>query len=154
MKLLHKRILILFSIALNIGFVVVAISMAVHHSRPYHERSWLDLVAMVERLDLPRDQETAALESIKAFRESADQHDEKIKEARKRVLQLLAAPGPLDRDRLHVLIEAVDHEHGLKRRVFENHVADLRRQLGNEKGAEFFSRLLKHLEDRHRRPKL
>ena len=153
MKLLHKRILILFSVALNIGFVVVAISMAVQHSRPYHERSWLELVGIVEQLDLPPGEEAAVLETIKAFRKIADKHDEDIKTARKMVLQLLAASGPLDRGRLHALVEAAEQEHEIKGKVFENHVADLRRQLGDEKGAEFFSRLLQHLEDKHRRPK-
>ena len=124
-----------------------------NHSRPFHERSWLELVEIVEKLDLPRDQKAAALENIRGFREIADKHDEDIKRARKKVLQLLAGSGPLDADRLHALIESSEKEHGLKTRVFEDHVVDLRRQLGDEKGAAFFSYLLQHLEDKHRRPK-
>ena len=150
MKLLHKRILILFSVALNIGFVVVALSMAVHHSRPFHERSWLEVVDIVDRLDLPRNQQADVLETIKVFRSNADKRDKDIKEARKKVLLLLAQSGPLDTGRLQGLIEAVRHQEEGKSRVFEDHVVRLRSQLGDEKGALFFTYLIKHLEAKHR----
>ena len=146
MKLVYKRIFILFSVALNIGFVIMSIAMAYHHSRPFHERSWLEIVDIVDRLSLPKARENAVLATIKQFRAEFDNHHQNVRQARENIMQSLAASGPVDRDQLHRLIEAADQEEKLKNQAFEAHVLELREQLGNEKGALFFSLLLEHLK--------
>jgi hypothetical protein len=59
-KLLTKRILILFSAALNVGFMIVALTLVYQHSRPLHERDWNQLVDIVRQLDLPAAQSQEA----------------------------------------------------------------------------------------------
>jgi len=58
----------------------------------------------------------------------------------------LARTGPVDQDQLHRLIESAEYQEKLKNQAFEAHVLELRNQLGNEKGALFFSFLLEHIK--------
>ncbi len=152
MKLLHKRIFIMFSVALNMGFVIVAITMALHHSKPFRERSWLEIVDIVQDLKLPEAKESAALDTIKQFRIAFDKHHRDVKQAHINLIRLLAETGPVDQDQLHPLIEAADHQEKLKNEAVEAHVLELRSLLGNEKGARFFSLLLKHLNAKDKLP--
>lgn len=146
MKLLYKRIFIMFSVALNIGFVIMAIMMVYHHSRPFHERSWLEIVDIVQRLKLPDAQESAALDTIKQFRVMVDKLDQDVKQAHSNILLLLARTEPVDPNQLHRLIEAAGHQEKRKNEALEAHILELRNQLGNEKGALFFSLLLEQLK--------
>lgn len=150
MKFIHKRILIMFSMALNIGFVIVAITLASQHSMPIKKHSRKVIVNMVHRLNLPEKQEDIVLVEVRRFREKLDLHDRDLRQARGDILRLLAKPGPVDPDRLHGLIQAADLQEKKKNQIFENHVLALRSQLGDEKGALFFSYLLEHLESEDR----
>ena len=153
MKLLYKRLFIMFSVALNIGFLIIAISLVYYHrANSFHERSWLELVDIIHRLELPERQENAALDTIKRFRVILDKHNQDVKRARNNIILALAKPGPVDQEQLHRLFEAADHQEKLKNGTFEAHVLDLRHQLGNEKGALFFSLLLEHLKSEHPSP--
>ena len=151
MKLLYKRILILFSVALNIGVVIMAIALIYHHSKPQDDRSWRELAEIVKRLDLPASQSRAALDDMRKFRSSMDNLDEGLQRARGDILRLAARSGPVDREELHRLIEAADHYSTLKGELFETHVMELRRLLGDEKGAQFFSLLQKHIESKDKK---
>lgn len=153
MKLLYKRIFVMFSVALNIGFVIMAITMFYQHSRPFHESSWLEIVDNVHNLNLPEAQESAALDTIKRFRITVDKLDRDVKQAHSNILRLLARTGPVDRDQVHRLFEAADHQEKRKNEAFEAHVLQLRNQLGNEKGALFFSLLLENLKTEDRSPR-
>jgi hypothetical protein len=151
-KLLYKRIFILFSVALNIGFVIMAITMVYHHSKSRHERSWLEIVDIVHRLKLPEAKESAALDTVRQFRATIDKHDQDLKQARSNIILLLSRTGPLAQDQLHQMIEAADDQEKRKNEAFEAHVIKLRNQLGNEKGAQFFSLLLEHLKAEDKPP--
>jgi exonuclease VII small subunit len=146
--LFQKRLLILFSVALNIGFVIMAAVMVVNHPTSHHERTWRELVAIVQRMDLPAAEEDAAIATMTRFRETMNGHDRKIKQARRDIIRLLAADGPLDRSELHRLFEAAMAREREKSGAFEAHVMNLRGQLGDTKGARFFSQLLAHLDAR------
>jgi hypothetical protein len=137
-KLLYKRILIMFSVALNIGFVIMAIFISYHHPKSFDERSWSDITGIVQRLQLPKAR-------------ADDRHQLDLRQARTDVIRSLAGNGAVDRDRLHLLLEAVSHQEKIGKEAFEAHVLDIRRQLGDEKGAEFFSLLLEHLENEDHR---
>lgn len=152
MKLLYKRIFILFSVALNIGFVIMAITMVYHHSKSRHERSWLEIVDIVHRLKLSEAQESTALDTVNQFRATIDKHDQELKQARSNIILLLAKTGPLAQDQLHRLIEAADDQEKRKNKALEAHVLELHNQLGNEKGAQFFSLLLEHLKAEDKSP--
>jgi hypothetical protein len=140
----------MFSVALNIGFVLVAISLACHHSISFEKRSRKVVKGMVQRLNLPATQESAILDSIQDFRKTLIAQDRDLRKARGDILRLLAASGPLDPVRLHAMVDATDIQEKLKNRMLENHVLELRNRLGDEKGAMFFAYLLEHLESEYR----
>jgi hypothetical protein len=150
--MLTKRILILFSAALNVGFVIVALTLVYQHSRPFHERSWNELVEIVRQLNLPDSQSQAALDSIRNFRSTVDNLDKELQHARDDILRPLAESSPVDPALLHERIEAADHYEKLKGERFEKHVLALRQILGNEKGALFFTLLRQHLKSMDEKP--
>lgn len=150
MKLFHKRLLILFSVALNIGFVIMSIVMVVQHRDSSHNRSYRVIVDIVQQLNLPEDQQRTVLKTIEQFRDTMDQHNQNLKAARSDIVRRLAVPGPVDRSQLHPLTDAIGAEENIKNEAFEAHFMDLRNQLGNEKGAEFFRLLLAHFDTRDR----
>lgn len=150
MKLLYKRILILFSIALNVGFIIMTFTTGYHHYRPFH-KNWLKLADTVHQLDLPDSEENDVLDTIKKFRDVFDQHHLAIKQGRKEIMQVLAKTGPLDQVKLHQLLQATDQHEKRKNEIFEAHVVELRHRLGDEKGAQFFSLLLQQLDAEDRR---
>ncbi len=149
MKLTYKRIGILFSVALNIGFLVMAMTMGWQQTESTHARSWSELVGIVERLDLPAARQKVALDNIQRFRTSIEGHNRSLHQARDTVLATLARAGALDLAQLHRSIEAVGRQEMKQAEAFEAHVIDLRRQLGDEKGALFFSILLENIKAHH-----
>lgn len=148
MTLFQKRLLTLFSVALNIGFVIMATVMILNHPPSRHERTAREVIEIVERLDLPAAKEEAIVEEISRFRETMNDHDHDLKTARRDVIRLLAAQGPVDRGELHRLFVVTLDREKQKSGAFEAHVMELRSQLGDEKGAQFFSQLLAHIEAR------
>jgi len=149
----QKRLLVFFSIALNVGFVVMAVAMAVHHPKPFRERAWQDLIGIVQDLNLPAEQEDAVMANMQQFRETMDRYERDLKQARGDILRFLASDGPIDENRLHLLIETAQSREKRKSDAFEAHVIELRSLLGNEKGARFFSLLQAHLESRKSKSK-
>lgn len=153
MTLSQKRLLVFFSIALNVGFIVMAIVMVIHHPKPFRERAWQDLVGIVQDLDLPAERENAVMENMRQFRETMDRFQRDLKQARGDILRFLASDGPIDENRLHLLIETAQSREKRKSDAFEAHVIELRSLLGNEKGARFFTLLQAHLESRKSKSK-
>lgn len=152
MKLTTQRILIFFSVALNIGFLLVALTLVYQHSIPHRERSWREFVDMIEHLDLPAEQSRAVLENIRQFRATVDRADADLRHARGAILDLLAKPAPVDPAALHRLVSAADAQSRRKGDLFEAHALELRRLLGDEKGAHFFSLLQRHFKSRDQKP--
>lgn len=150
MKLVHKRIFVMFSVALNIGCVLMAVTLAYNPSMLHKKRPHEDITDIVQRLNLPEEEESAVIDSVQLFRDTLHSHDKDLKEARAAVLRLLATPGPLDPARLHVLVQATNLQEEQKNQIFENHAIELRNRLGDEKGGLFYSYLLERLESEDR----
>lgn len=148
MRLTTKRMLVFFSVALNVGFVIVALTLAYQHSISHRERSWRKVVDIVDRLDLPADQSQAVLETIRQFRDTVDLADRDLRRARGDVMDFLAQDGPVDPAALHRLMVVADGQGRRKSDLFEAHVLKLRRILGDAKGAQFFSLLRQHSKSR------
>lgn len=153
MTLFQKRLLVFFSIALNVGFIVMAIAMAMHHQKPFRERAWQDLIGIIQDLDLPAGQEDAVMTNMRQFRETMERYERDLKQARGDIIQFLASDGPVDANRLHLLIETAQSREKRKSDAFEAHVIELRNLLGNQKGARFFSLLQAHIESRKSKSK-
>ena len=153
MKLSHKRMLILFSAALNIGFVIAAAVMFAQHSGPFHRRSSKQIEQIVHRLDLQAPKEAEILDTIRQFRETVGRLDRNVKKARDDVMLLLGRKGPVDPKQLRRLNEKAQIQENLKTAAFEAHVLDLRSRLGDEKGALFFFLLLEQIQSKNRHPR-
>jgi len=153
MSLVYKRILIFFSIALNIGFIAMAGFHAYDRARPKQERRWAELMTIVRELNLPRDKASAVTGVMADFREELDGIDAAVKVARMKTMDYLAEPGALDRERFKSLNDNSDALSGKKQQLIRAHVLEMKTVLGNEKGAEFFSRFRDHiLSKRHASP--
>ena len=142
MSLFQKRLLILFSVALNIGFVIVAIVMMVHHTIHSKHHSDHEILDVVRQLNLPQKQESAVMKTIQDFRAVVDQNKQALKQARVDVVRYLAQDGPVDRDRLHRLAQVLETIEKDRNNTFESHFMELRNQLGDKKGAYFFALLM------------
>ena len=132
MKLLYKRILIMFSVALYISVVIMAVIMVFHHSIPSHK--YVKIVDIVHRLNLPEAEKNKALDCIRESSTAIEKQDLEIKLARDNIIRLLGKTGPLDKNRLHQLYETANQEERRKNILFEDHVIELRTLLGDEKG--------------------
>lgn len=141
MNIFYKRLLILFSVALNIGFIIMTVTTLYYHPQGHHKKNWKELTGIISRLALSEDREKNALECLSRFKSTMDRYDKDLKQARKSVILFLAESGPLDKQQLDKLIETVDEKEKIKRDLFEAHVIDLREKLGPEKGPMFFSLL-------------
>lgn len=142
MSLFQKRLLILFSVALNIGFVVVAIVMMINHATHSRHHSDHEILDVVRQLNLPQSQESAVMKTIQDFRAVVDQNKQALKQARIDVVRCLAQDGPVDRNRLHRLTQNIGTVEDDRNNAFESHFLELRNQLGDKKGAHFFALLM------------
>ncbi len=153
MKLTYKRLLTLFSVALNLGFIIVALVMIHQNSIPAKERSMRKFTSIVKHLKLPESQSQTVLDCIGQFESTVGHVNTDLKHARSDILRLLSQKGPVEPAQLHLLIEATERLGKLKGKTFEAHVIALRQLLGDEKGAQFFSLLGQHIKsegkDRH-----
>ena len=146
MKLLYKRILIFFSVALNIGIVIMAVFLFFNHPGKSHGMS--EIEGIFQKLDLTEDQHENALKFIQGFRASVQKQEKEIKVARDNMIRILCENGPLDKQRLNELYDAIVQEETDKNKLFLSHVVELRNLLGDEKGARYYSLLLQHLKNK------
>ena len=149
MKLIYKRIFILFSVALNIGFLVMGGFHACHQKIPANERRWKELMGIVRELNLPHARSAKAIENMARFRNSMDAVEIELEKARMDFLSLLGQAGPLDKEQLHRLVQSAEMFSQKKRSMFETHVIELRQILGNDSGARFFLRLKEYIASKH-----
>jgi hypothetical protein len=124
----------------------MATVMVVHHANVSQNRSYQAILDIIQQLNLPDDQQHTVLETIKAFRTTLDEHHAALKTARKQIVHYLATHGPVDRSQVYRLTEALNEAEIEKNEAFQTHFLDLRNQLGNQKGAQYFALLIAHLE--------
>ena len=146
MKLVYKRILIIFSVALNIGFLIMAGSMFFNYNRNSHEIS--EIEEIVHSLNLTEAQEDKVMDSVHKLKSAIERQEAKINLARTNILTMASKPGPLDEPRLQKMIDTLNREEINKNSLFNTHVTELRTILGDEKGAEFYSSILEHTKNR------
>ena len=149
MKLHYKRILILFSVALNIGFLAMA-AVNTWDRVPKDEKRWNELKGIVQELNLAREKSDKVIELMAKFRESMDAVDSDYKASRIETLDYLARVENIDQDRFHDLLQGSDRYTQKKREMFESHVMALGQLLGDTDRARLFSRLKAHYESKRR----
>ena len=142
-----KRILIIFSAALNIGFLVTALFLIYNHPKdPPHHSHMKQINAALEQLDLPSEQEKDMREVIENFQVRQEQTISRFKQARTASLKVLAKPGPIDRIKFDE--QSLEIKNIIDRRhvSIRNHLLEIRKLLGDENGARFFSTILRQVK--------
>ncbi len=145
MKLLYKRILIIFSVALNIGFLIMSGTMFINHNVRSREISKIEEI--VYSLNLTEAQKNKVMDSIHHLKSAIDKQETKINLARTDILILASKSEPLDEHQLQQLSEALNQEEIKKNALFNAQVIELRTILGDEKSAQFYSLILEHTKN-------
>lgn len=147
MTLHAKRIWILFSVALNIGFVITAIVLFYTNPPPMtHPHYHAYARKALAQLDLAPEQEKAVLENMDRFRDLRNNVDRDFHKVRSRMLSLLSLPGPLDHVQFDAIGKQVAQLETRKHECIRQHILDMRNRLGDEKGAEFFAAILAQVQ--------
>ncbi len=144
-----KRILIIFSVALNIGFIIMAAYHSFQGPVSKHDRRWEELMAVVRKLELPESKQSQAKAAMARFRDQLTGINQQIDQAREDVMVFLAQAGPLDKSRLHQLLEVTNDLYWKKQMMFESHAIEMVQVLGDRDGARFFRSLVELKKSKH-----
>ncbi len=144
MKLIYKRIFIIFSVALNIGFLIMAVSMYFNHSPNLNKKS--AIYDIVQELKLNETQESEFLELIHKLRISVEKQETEINNARNEILRLASNPEPFDQNQSQHLSSILNQKEIVKNKLFNDHITEVRNLLGNQKAAQYYSLILDHIK--------
>lgn len=147
-----KRILIMFSVALNIGFIITAIVLHINHPLNPHHRYQAYAKEVVQRLNLPPEQNRDLRIYMDQFKEQIDATMQALLLARTDMLEVLSNPGPLDQknfDKKNIALNLLTEQ---KNQEIRKHVLKMRKQLGDDKGAQFFAEMLAKIKSKKRHP--
>lgn len=146
MNITLKRILIIFSIMLNIGFVITAAIVIYYHPANHRERHLTYSENAVKSLHLLPDKEKRMLAAVKDFHQKMSETKKDFKEYRAKILSVLAEPGPIDQDRFEASVNGIHERHGQLHEMIRGYVLKMRQDLGDENGARFFHELKRQLQ--------
>ena len=147
MNLTVKRILVIFSITLNIGFVIMALILFYNHPRAHHPNKKMRL-EILSHLDLPADVEKSVAKSMEKMESSHMNFINRLHQVRNEAITLLSQPKPVNKKRFEVLNDKINDLTIQQNHVLQEHLIEIRNQMGDEKGARFFSEMLKQVEKR------
>lgn len=147
MNFTAKRLLVMFSVALNIGFVIMAVILVYNHPKPFHPDAKM-LLKILSNLDLPADVEKSVAASMEKMETDHRNFIWKLHQARNKALTLLSRPEPVDKKRFEMLNDGIIEIMIQQNHVIHEHLLSIRSQMGDEKGARFFSEILKQVEKR------
>jgi uncharacterized membrane protein len=146
-----KRVLILFSVSLNIGFLVYSVWAYMDNPVSQYKAHATIAGEALAQTDAPPDVRQAAQRAIEDFdREIASLH-EKMRQSRLRTIGLMAQPGDLPLIELEQVRQ--DYERMLLERtaLLNNHLIKLRQILGPEASPTYFGELRDRLKIRFER---
>ena len=147
MTLTAKRMLVMFSVALNIGFVIMT-AVFIYHRPPSFHHFFEVQAATLSRLEVPPAVERSILDALAKMEDSHEQFVSRLHGTRQEAMTMLATPGPVDRKRFDTLGETISEILIERNRMVHEHLIEIRRQLGDEKGAAYFHAMLKEIEKR------
>ena len=148
MNFTAKRLLFIFSIALNIGFIIMAV--ALFYNKHYHhhkdDKGHEMRLKILSNLDLPPDLEKSVAASMEEVEKIHSDYIRKLYQTRNDGLTLLSQPESLDIKKFKKLNAQIVDIMIRKNRLIYEHLIDIRNKLGDEKGARFFSEILKQVK--------
>jgi hypothetical protein len=142
-----KRFWVMFSVALNIGFVIVAVVLLYKHLPPFRDHAKMSQ-EIIYRLDLPADVEKSVIASMEKMETAHRNFVWRLHQARNETITLLSRPEPVDKKRFEMLNDGIIELMIQENHVIREHLIEIRSQMGDEKGARFFSEMLKQVEKR------
>ncbi|MBU1002980.1 MAG: hypothetical protein KKE73_10710 [Proteobacteria bacterium] len=147
MKLTTKRILILFSLFLNIGFVTAA----THHALFFNPDSRGHDLALRElkALDIPEPKRQTLLEEEQLFHQGLRSYFEERQALMHDRMLVLTTPGDPDVQRLEQLAQAELILTQRKTETTSRFLLQMRKEIGPEKTRQFIERML---AKRHKMP--
>lgn len=151
MSIAVKRVLILFSVALNIGFIA---SCAWNYFQPSESRSqrrWNELMVTVDELKLGPAQKEETLKCLSEFKDNYKALKKRIRQSRHEEILFLADPASLDPVQFEKLSKKAVTLTREKQNMYQSHVMELNRIMGDEQRACFFNHLLENKEKRLRK---
>jgi hypothetical protein len=142
-----KRVLVIFSITLNLGFLIMAAIGVIHHPSPSHRSAKMRLEAL-SRLDLPEAVEMPIIAAMHKMEADHNDFKRRLHLAINTSIALLAKPGPVDEEHFFDLNDKAVDLMARQNQAIREHLLDIRRRLGDEDGAQFFTEMLKQVEKR------
>lgn len=143
-----KRILVIFSVALNIGFVVMAVILALNHPKRFRPSQEMR-IEILSHLNLPEELEKSVIASMETVEASHKDFKRNLYQARNKGLTLLARPGPLDQAQFEQTNNEIVEIMALQNNSIRDHLVEIRQMLGDEKGARFFGEILEESRKHH-----
>lgn len=143
MKNYSKHLWGVFSVALNIGFIVAAVFIYYHHPSSAHHGYLSHARILVKELRLPASQQEELSDCLERFEREIYSVGGEYHQIQTDILTLLSAQGDLDMEKLDEIYARQGVLSRKKRDIVRNHLVLMRKLLGNEKSAQFFPRLLK-----------
>ena len=151
MKISITRSLIFFSVALNIGFLIMSVYQFYQHAQPFSERRWNELMTMVEHLDLPEERYGALSHAMAEMKTRLDRLEDQIDAGRVKTHEMLSRPEPVDLDALHRQLVDGGKLYQKKCEFLEAHVIELGRILTDSERAAFFGAMTEKIRLHHKR---
>ena len=142
------RFLLIFSLALNVGFLAFFLHPLVF-GFPEHRPPRFPTEEVIASLDLPADTEQSLRELMEDFGERLHANEEALQTARVHSLEVLATPGPLDEEGLERNKQELMELREERLQMLFAHAQSVEVTLGPELRTRFFSFLLEHLQERH-----
>ena len=148
------RYLLIFSLALNIGFLVLFLAQQFRDGPPLHRGSPRELAdQVIKGLDLPGEQQEAMRALEASFEEQLRQMGRTVGAERLKVLELMADPGPLDEAALRAQEKVLQDLVRERFDMFLEHAGKMEEIIGPEKRAAFHAALLARIRQDRPEPR-
>ena len=145
-----KRILILISVCLNLGFIIIAgvgyLSHSFSDSR--HLPRSLRHIKVFDRLSLSPNQQTKIDQLVKEHLEKMGKVQGRVTAEKLAFLSLLELTARSEKDRLEAHIERIQRLEQDKEDVKLRHLVEIREVLTDEQSRKFFGMIAEHIKKR------
>lgn len=146
MKNSVKHFGIVFSVALNVGFIVAAVFVYFNHPSVRRGGYLASAEQIVKKMDLSAQQYEELKGCLEQFKREIAPVGSAYRQTRTEILTLLAADDELDEERFDVVCLNMADIFGKKQEIMKKHLFAIRTAIGKEKSSVFFSGLLQRFK--------
>ncbi len=137
-----KQILVVFSGALNVGFIVAALVIYWNHPSGSHHRYSTNAKKIVNTSNLSLEQKENLTKFLEEFTQQMSSAGKDLHQSQVDMLKILSAPGPLDYDAFDNTCARQSLLWKEKHQMLRDHLLLMRKELGDDKSTWFFSQIL------------